>query len=197
MSRSADGPVVVAPVRHNPVVMSEIRHAGPDDVDAVVALVQSAYRGEASRAGWTTEADLLDGARADQAMVDELLADPASRVLVVDDEDGSGLLACCHLERRTDATYLGMFAVRPGAQGRGIGAQMMTAAEAFAREAGVPRLEITVLNHRPELVAWYERRGFVRTGQDVPFPYGDERYGIPRRPDLVLQVMVKELAPAG
>lgn len=192
MSRSADGPVVAAPVRHNPGVMSEIRHAGPDDVDAVVALVQSAYRGEASRAGWTTEADLLDGARADQAMVDALLADPASSVLVLDGPDG-GLLACCHIEHRGDATYLGMFAVRPGAQGQGIGARMMAAAQARAVQAGSPRMEITVLNHRPELVAWYERRGFVRTGQDVPFPYDDERYGIPRRPDLVLQVMIKEL----
>ena len=170
------------------------RPATAADADAVVALAQSAYRGDVSRAGWTTEADLLDGPRTDAEMVRDLIAAEGSVVLVADDGDRPGsLLACCHLERRGDATYLGLFAVRPDTQGHGTGAAMLAAAEAYARGRGARRLELTVLNHRPELVAWYVRAGFALTGGTVPFPYGDERYGVPRRPDLVLQAMTKEL----
>lgn len=170
------------------------RPATAADADAVVALAQSAYRGDASRAGWTTEAELLDGPRTDAPMVRDLIAADGSVVLVADDAVRPGsLLACCHLERRGDATYLGLFAVRPDTQGQGVGATMLAAAEAHARGWGARRLELTVLNHRPELVAWYARVGFALTGDTVPFPYGDERYGIPRRPDLVLQAMTKEL----
>jgi predicted N-acetyltransferase YhbS len=98
------------------------RHATAADADAVVALAQSAYRGDASRAGWTTEADLLDGPRTDAAMVRDLIATDGSVVLVADDADRPGtLLSSCHLERRGDATYLGLFAVRPDTQGQGIG----------------------------------------------------------------------------
>ena len=173
-----------------------MRRASTDDVAAIVALAHSAYRGESSRAGWTTEADLLDGGRTDAPMVRDLIAAEGSVILVADDpaEPGS-LLACCHLERRPGSAYLGLFAVRPGMQGRGVGTALLSAAEALARDWGVDRLELTVLNHRPELLAWYERVGFAMTGHDTPFPYGDERFGIPRRPDLVLQGMAKRIAP--
>lgn len=173
-----------------------VRAATPDDVAAVVDLVQSAYRGDASRAGWTTEADLLDGVRTDAAMVTQLVAAPGSLVLVADDE--SGLLACCHLEGRGEGAYVGMFAVRPGSQGRGAGTAMLDAAAARARAWGATDLQLTVLNHRPELIAWYERRGFRLTGGTVPFPaYDDERFGVPLRPDLVLLEMVRPLQDLG
>ena len=182
--------------RHTSPVTIPVRTAGESDADAVAMLAQSAYRGEASRQGWTTEADLLDGQRADASMVAQLVATPGSLVLVVDDVAQPGrLLACCHLERRGEAAYLGLFAVRPDAQGQGVGTAMLAAAEAQARRWGALRLELTVLNHRPELVAWYSRCGFTITGDTVPFPYGDERYGVPRRDDLVLQVMTKALEP--
>lgn len=169
-----------------------VRAATPDDVAAVVDLVHSAYRGDASRAGWTTEADLLDGARTDAAMVQHMMAAPDSLVLVADDDPG--LLACCHLERRGGTAYVGMFAVQPGRQGRGSGTAMLDAAADRARAWGATQLELTVLNHRPELIAWYERRGFRLTGATVPFPaYDDERFGVPLRPDLVLLEMVRPL----
>ncbi len=171
-----------------------VRTAWAADVDAVVALVHAAYRGEPSRAGWTTEADLLDGGRTDAAMVAAILADAASELLVVDDPPG--LLACCHLQRRGRAAYLGMFAVRPDRQGGGVGAAVMAAAEEWALAWGADRMELTVLNHRPELQAWYERCGYVLTGHLEPFPYGDERFGVPRRDDLVLQQMIKPLRGA-
>ncbi len=170
-----------------------VRAAAPADADAVVSLVHAAYRGESSRTGWTTEADLLDGGRTDAAMVAEILADPGSVLLVADEPGTTHLLACCHLQRRPDAAYLGMFAVRPERQGSGVGAAMMAAAEERARAWGAGRMELTVLNHRPELQAWYERCGYALTGDLEPFPYGDERYGLPRRADLVLQQMAKTL----
>lgn len=178
------------------------RAATPEDVPAVVDLVQSAYRGDASRAGWTTEADLLEGIRTDAGMVQQMIAAPDSVVLVSDDthrgvDESGALLACCHLERRGDAVYLGMFAVRPGRQGRGAGRAMLDAAATHADAWGAGRLELTVLNHRPELIAWYERRGFRLTGATVPFPaYDDERFGVPLRPDLVLLEMVRPLDDA-
>ena len=182
--------------RHTAPVTIPVRTAGESDADAVAMLAQSAYRGEASQQGWTTEADLLDGQRVDASMVAQLMATPGSLVLVVDEAAQPGrLLACCHLERRGEAAYLGLFAVRPDAQAQGVGTAMLAAAEAQARRWGAVRLELTVLNHRPELVAWYSRCGFTMTGDTVPFPYGDERYGVPRRDDLVLQGMTKVLGP--
>ena len=172
------------------------RPATDDDVPAVVGLVQSAYRGDASRAGWTTEADLLDGQRADDAMVRGLLAAPGSTVLVVDagPAEGAGLLACCHVQERPDGTcYVGMLAVRPDAQARGLGRAMLEAAEARARAAGAQRLEMTVIAQRAELIAWYERLGFVDTGERSPFPYGDERFGQPRRADLEFRHLARPL----
>lgn len=168
-----------------------VRQADHADAEEVATLVHLAYRSEESRTGWTTEADLVGGQRTDATMVRGLVDAPGSVVLVADADDVP-LVACCHLERRRAAAYLGMFAVRPGMQGRGFGRAVLDEAEAWAVRAwGVRRLEITVLDQRPELIAWYERCGFRRTGRDQPFPYGDERFGLPRRPDLVLAGMAR------
>ncbi|EHN11738.1 GCN5-related N-acetyltransferase [Patulibacter medicamentivorans] len=168
------------------------RLAGPADVAVVTALVESAYRGDASRAGWTTEADLLDGQRTDRDEVAELIGADGSAIVLLEDE--RGLLACCNVEHRGTVGYVGMVAVRPGEQGRGTGRRLLAAAERHLRERWrLDVAEMTVLRQRPELIAWYERRGYARTGELRPFPYGDERYGIPRRPDLVLAVLRKRL----
>ncbi len=185
------------------------RFAAPGDVPAVVALVESAYRGEASRAGWTTEADLLHGQRTDGSMVLATVEHPAMHVLLAE-RDGL-LLACCELtEPRVDtpagdaattasgsgAAYLGMFAVRPDLQGGGIGRAVLDEAARIARDDwGARALELSTLHLRTELIAWYERRGFARTGELRPFPYGDERYGLPQRDDIVQVVLSRELAP--
>jgi GNAT superfamily N-acetyltransferase len=163
-------------------------------VPAIVELVESSYRGDASRVGWTTEADLLDGQRTDGDAVASAVASESSVVLLMLDESGV-LVSCCHLEQRPDAVaYFGMFAVRPGMQGGGIGASLLTAAEDYVRtEFGATSMEMTVIAQRTELIAWYERRGYDRTGQTRPFPYGDERFGIPRRDDLHFVVLTKTL----
>ncbi len=167
--------------------------ASPAEVDAIVALVESAYRGQASRAGWTTEADLLDGQRTDGDAVQAIVASPDSRLLLA--EEDSRLVGCCQLERRPDrVAYFGMFSVRPGQQGHGRGRAIMVEAERVSRrDWGATRMSMTVIRQHADLVAWYERLGFHLTGETQPFPYGDERYGIPKRPDLEFVVLSKRL----
>lgn len=169
--------------------------ASPADAPGVVALVESAYRGEASRAGWTTEADLLGGRRTNAGAVAEAIAGP--RTLVVLAVLGSELLACCQLtDEGGGLAYFGMFAVRPDRQASGIGRQLLAYAEALATERfGAQRMRMSVIAQRSELLAWYERRGYRRTGERLPFPYGDERFGIPRRDDLEFVVLDKEIGP--
>lgn len=173
--------------------LTTFRAAGPDDIDAIVALVQSAYRGDSGRRGWTTESDLLDGQRTDAADVAELIARPGSQILLLERE--GRLLASCHIERQGEAGYFGMFAVDPSLQTAGLGKLLLAQAERIAREAwGCRVMEMTVIVQRAELIAWYERRGYRRTGAFKPFPYGDERFGVPRRDDLRFEVLSKDLS---
>ncbi|MGW2047225.1 GNAT family N-acetyltransferase [Streptomyces sp. NPDC001858] len=169
------------------------RDATDADVDALVALVESAYRGDSSRAGWTTEADILEGQRTDPDGVLAVIKNPDSRLLTVE-RDGR-IVACCQLEHRGDHAYFGMFAVSPTVQGAGLGKTVMAQAERQARvNWGVTEMHMTVISVRDDLIAWYERRGYRRTGRMTPFPYGDERFGIPQRDDLQFELLVKELA---
>lgn len=169
-----------------------VRAATPSDVEPLVALVTSAYRGEASRAGWTTEADLLGGARVDPDVLRADITGPRSKVLMMDDDGGP--LACAHVAVRESAGYFGMFAVRPDRQGRGVGGALLAAAERLARdEWGQRVMRMTVIDVRADLIAWYVRRGYHRTGELRPFPYGDTRFGVPRRGDLRFEVLAKSL----
>ncbi|MEV6614730.1 GNAT family N-acetyltransferase [Streptomyces sp. NPDC051051] len=168
------------------------REAADADVDALVALVESAYRGDSSRAGWTTEADILQGPRTDPEAVREIIESPDARVLTVE-RDGR-IIACCQLEHRGEYAYFGMFAVSPTVQGGGLGRTVLEEAERRARaEWGVTEMHMTVISVRDDLIAWYERRGYRRTGRMTPFPYGDERFGIPQRDDLRFELLVKPL----
>lgn len=164
------------------------RDAGPEDVQDVLVLVESAYRGLSSREGWTTEADLLEGQRTDAESVAAIVADPDAAVLLAEGADG--LLGCCELRRSEGGAYFGMFAVRPKLQGRGVGRRLITHADAEAvRRWDAAALEMTVIGQRTDLIAWYERLGFAATGERKPFPHGDERFGQPRRDDLEFVVL--------
>ena len=169
------------------------RDATDADVDVLVSLIESAYRGDSSRTGWTTEADILQGQRTDPDGVLAVIKSPDSRLLAVE-RDGA-VVACCQLEHRGTHAYFGMFAVSPALQGAGLGKVIIAEAERTARATwGATEMHMTVISVRVDLIAWYERRGYRRTGRMTPFPYGDERFGIPQRDDLQFELLVKELA---
>ncbi|MBS7456715.1 GNAT family N-acetyltransferase [Coralloluteibacterium stylophorae] len=175
-----------------------MRDAALDDIPALVALVTGAYRGESSRAGWTTEADLLDGARIDADILRADILRARSRILLLERPRAgrpAELLACAHVADQDGMGYFGMFAVRPDLQNAGIGRRVLAEAERVAREDWrLPAMAMTVIDVRHELIAWYERRGYARTGVVKPFPYGDLRFGTPRREDLRFEVLRKSLA---
>nr|WP_295379812.1 GNAT family N-acetyltransferase [Pseudoxanthomonas sp.] len=168
------------------------RTATAADIPALVSLVTSAYRGEVSKQGWTTEADLLDGQRIDPEGLLHDIERARSRILIAE-RDGQ-MLACAHVAVENDAGYFGMFSVRPDLQGGGVGKAMIAEAERVAREDWrQPAMRMSVIDVRDELIAFYERRGYARTGIKKPFPYGDERFGIPKRDDLRFEVLEKPL----
>jgi ribosomal protein S18 acetylase RimI-like enzyme len=172
----------------------EFSRATAGDAEAIVALVESAYRGDASRAGWTTEADLLDGQRTDADGVRAAIAS-ADGLVVLARREGR-LVGCANLQREPGSAYFGMFAVVPGLQGGGIGDGLLRECERIAREEWkLPRLHMSVIWLRTELIDWYRRRGYRETGERRPFPYGDPRFGQPRRDDLWFTVLARELAP--
>ena len=168
------------------------RDADAGDVPALVALVTSAYRGESSRAGWTTEADLLDGNRIDSDVLRGDIEREHSRVLLAS-RDGV-LLGCAHVAIENGAGYFGMFAVDPLLQAGGIGKAILAEAERVVRdEWQLPMMRMTVIDLREDLIGWYERRGYRRTGIKKPFPAVDPRFGLPRRDDLRFEVLEKGL----
>jgi ribosomal protein S18 acetylase RimI-like enzyme len=170
----------------------KFRTATIQDVSNIVELVQSAYRGESSRGGWTTEADFLEGTRTDTQEVSDIIMAPDNLILLsVNDHQ---LLASVHLQKQNDAAYLGMFAVHPAIQNTGLGKALLTNAENTAQQLWqCKRMQMTVITLRKELIEWYERRGYHRTGILKPFPYGQPRYGFPKRDDLLLEILEKPL----
>lgn len=168
------------------------RAATSVDIPALLSLIESAYRGDASKAGWTTEADLLGGQRIDANMLEQMIADDDQQLLLFE-EDGVPV-ACVNAERREGYGYIGLVTVRPAAQGGGWGQRLLAAAEAVVRDRWrFDRARMSVIRQRAELVAWYVRHGYRDTGEAQPFPYGDPRFGIPKRDDLVFVLLEKRL----
>lgn len=174
------------------------RKATPADIPALLALVKSAYRGEDSRQGWTTEADLVADERIDEAGLLAKITAPGSAVLLATAAAAEDLLACCEVLRHpppSDLSYFGLFAVNPRLQNGGIGRKMLAEAERRAREEmGASRMEMTVVWLREELIAWYVRRGYVVVeGEKRPFPYEGLVNGKALRDDLYFLVLRKDL----
>ncbi len=170
----------------------QFRAATAADIPAIVDLVTSAYRGDASRVGWTTEADFLDGNRIDPVVLQHDMQRPRSRVVLAE-RDGT-LLACAHVAEEGEHGYFGMFSVVPGLQNGGIGKLLLAECERIARdEWTLPDMQMTVIDIRDELIAFYERRGYRRTGVYKPFPHGDARFGVAKRDDLRFEVLEKAL----
>ena len=149
--------------------MNHIRIAGKKDIPRIVELLNMAYRGDHSRKGWTTEADLIAGnVRSDEKNVADVMDIPGSVFLVY--EGPTGLLGCVNLQQQGKRTYLGMFAVDPESQGMGIGKQLLSASDSHAREQGCTSIYMTVISLRKELIDWYLRHGYSDTGERKPFP---------------------------
>ncbi|QGW26781.1 GNAT family N-acetyltransferase [Phnomibacter ginsenosidimutans] len=161
------------------------------DIAEVQALVNAAYRGEASRAGWTTEADLIAGhQRIDAASLQTMLQHDNETVLLLRNDDGT-LEGCVYLQQQPQGMYLGMLSVWPQQQAQGTGKRLMQAAEDFARSKQVHRIFMSVITVRTELIAWYQRRGYSDTGERKPFP-NNPVFGTPLQP-LEFMILEKEL----
>jgi len=173
----------------------DLQRAVAADYPAVVELANLAYRGS-DEAGWCSEAGIVAGLRLTEAQLREHLAPPTTVELLLLRGDGpeSPLLGTVWLEPEGDgAWYLGLLTVRPAMQNRQLGRRLLAAAEQYAQQRGATRIRMTVVNVRDTLIAWYERRGYTRTGETKPFPYGDDRFGTPLRDGLEFVVMEKAL----
>jgi ribosomal protein S18 acetylase RimI-like enzyme len=168
-----------------------IVQATPDDIPALVALLNSAYRGEDSKQGWTTEANLLEGdLRTDAASLHQLMQTPGAIFLKYTNEQNK-TEGCVFLHKKENKLYLGMLSVSPWIQATGIGKQMMTAAEEYGKDQQCISIFMKVISVRHELIRWYERKGYRRTGETEAFPT-DNKFGIPTQP-LEFIIMEKEI----
>jgi len=175
-----------------PLSSISITTAAPTDAPALKALLEAAYRGDSARRGWNHEADILDDERTAPGEVEALLADPAVTILTA--RDGEALIGCVAVTRkdaqsRGGLAYLGMLCVSPDLQSAGLGRRLLDAAEDCARSVGITAMEMTVIDRRDALIAWYERRGYVRTGETRPFP-------VLRDPPVTFVVLEKPLSAA-
>lgn len=173
-----------------PAQQNIIAIATEKDIPALDKLVNSAYRGDGSKKGWTTEADLLDGLRTNPGSLKQLMTDPDSVILTCSDETGK-LMGCVYLKKKKDTLYLGMLTVSPELQAKGIGKQLLAAAETYAVKNNCSMITMTVISVRHELIAWYARHGYQATGETEPFP-SDPEFGLPKTP-LHFIVMEKEI----
>ncbi len=166
--------------------------ASDGDLKAVAALVNSGFRGEISRQGWTTEADFLIGERTnEEALRADLRNRPQATMYLY--RDAGEPVGCVWLERTDpEVCYLGMLTVRPDLQNRQLGRQLLEDAEVIARTGGAARMRMVVVHIRDALIAWYERRGYRRTGETRPFPF-ESQFGQAIRRDLHFVVLEKAL----
>lgn len=170
----------------------KITTASPADATALKALLEAAYRGDSARRGWNHEADILDDDRTAPGELEALLTDPAVTILTVRDGPAhNGALIGCVAVTRKDETlaYLGMLCVAPDLQSSGLGRRLLDAAEDHARAHGIAAMEMTVIDSRAALIAWYERRGYARTDETRPFP-------VRRDPPITFVVLEKPLGEA-
>ncbi|RYG50024.1 MAG: GNAT family N-acetyltransferase [Chitinophagaceae bacterium] len=165
--------------------------AAREDIAALTSLINSAYRGESSKQGWTTEADLLKGSqRTDEPSMAVLLQDTNARILKYVSHDET-ITGCVYLRHEDGGLYLGMLTVSPAAQGQGIGKKLLFAAENYAANEGCTFIIMNVISVRHELIDWYKKHGYIDTGNRSPFPE-DHRFGVPTR-ELEFMILKKEI----
>jgi GNAT superfamily N-acetyltransferase len=165
------------------------------DYAPIIDLANMAYRGTGVLASWDSEADFIAGQRLSESLLkEELAAKPDAQLLTYRDDPNGALLGTVWLEPKEDGVwYLGLLTVRPDLQNRQMGRALLTAAEGFAKGRGARWIRMSVVNVRKSLIAWYQRRGYILTGETQPFPYGDERFGRPLRDDLHFVMLEKDI----
>lgn len=168
----------------------EIFTATESDAEAIAALVNSGYRGDYSRQGWTSEVELLGGSRIDAHELKLVMQRKSTVVLKGVQEDK--IISCVELAIHHNKLYLGMLTVEPTLQAGGIGKRMLAAADTYARERGCKSIYMTVISERSELIAWYGRHGFLPTGEEKPFNNTNPVFGLPKKP-LKFVVLEKPL----
>jgi len=168
-----------------------ITKATPADVSLLNKLINSAYRGASSKKGWTTEANILEGLRTTEAELKVTMADAKNTILKFTDDDQ--IIGCVLLIEKPQKLYLGMLTVLPELQNSGIGKQLLQEAEKQALDLELPKIVMTVISVRTELIAWYQRHGYMDTGERDPFPSSDVHISIAERP-LEFMVLEKKIA---
>jgi ribosomal protein S18 acetylase RimI-like enzyme len=172
-----------------------LEHAVEADYPAIIDLVNTAYRGKGTVASWNIETGIVEGTRlTDSLLREDLAAKPDAHFLVTRDPDSRAIIGTVWLEPAENrAWYLGLFTISPALQKQHLGRELLTAAEGFAKARGAQSIRMGVLSVRDTLIAWYERRGYARTGETEPYPYGDNRFGTPLRDDLKFVILEKRL----
>lgn len=165
------------------------------DYVEIIELVNFAFRGTGPSASWNVESGIIDGTRMNESLLrEDLAAKPFGTLLTCRDEPNGKLSGTVWLDTVGDGVWnLGLLTVRPDLQKKQLGTTLLAAAENFAKQRGARRIRMTVVNVRDVLIAWYERRGYSRTGETKPFPYGDTRFGRPLRDDLCFVVLEKDI----
>jgi GNAT superfamily N-acetyltransferase len=177
--------------------MSMILHPAIEaDLPDVVNLMNVAFRATGPVASWNTEGEFIDGVRTTLILLrEELAASPRGVLLILRSKETSVLEGCVWLEPMNgDTWYLGSLTVDPRLQKFGLGSRMLAVAEQWAIDSGARSIQMRVVNIRRPLIEWYERRGYRMTGETHPFPYGDDRFGKPKRDDLSFIVLEKTVA---
>jgi GNAT superfamily N-acetyltransferase len=166
--------------------------AKPTDAKAISELVNSAYRGDSSYAGWTTEADILDGQRTSPLEIEEKIAQPGT--LIVTAYSNLDLVGTCELniDKQSSELFFGMFSIKPSLQNKGIGRLFITHVEKLAAEWNLRKIKMSVITVRTELIEYYKRRGYQVTNEIIPFPT-QERFGIPKVDNLEMVYLIKEI----
>lgn len=172
-----------------------LEHVTEADYPAVIDLVNAAYRGKGAVESWNIETGIIEGTRlTDSLLRQDLAAKPHAHFLVTRDSASSAIIGTVWLEPvDDDMWYLGLFTIDPALQKQHLGRALLGAAEEFSKARGAHTMRMGVLSVRDALIAWYERRGYRRTGKTEPFPYGDDRFGRPLRDDLVFAVLEKQI----
>jgi len=171
-----------------------IQGARETDIQELHQLINSAYRGESSKIGWTTEADLLDGQRVDPTMLLEMIQTPDTQLLILKDQEY--IQACVYLKKAdSHSAYLGLLTVNPNIQNKGLGRILLEYSERWIPYTWkLPNIIMNVISTRSELIAWYERRGYAQTGKTSEFPMNDPKFGIPRTEKIIFTELSKTLS---